>query len=86
MIMNVSTSYDPDNSSANNFTYQWTCPSIVTQYYACSYLVRGAANQYLYINALQRAKIGFLFNTGYNFTVLMTSLSNPYKTPVSQTF
>ena len=34
---------------------------------------------------MQRVKIGFLFNTAYNFTVTASSVNNPYKTPVTQT-
>jgi hypothetical protein len=37
------------------------------------------------LNALQRSKIGFNFNTSYNFTLTISTSSNPYKSSASLT-
>ena len=38
------------------------------------------------MNAFERNKIGFSFNTEYEFKITISSESNPYKIPVTESY
>jgi hypothetical protein len=79
MILNATTSYDPDDS-ASVLSYTWECPPEINKAYSCSDLSYGSAyNSLLKLDALQRVKLGLSYSRAYTFKLTVKSEDNSYK-------